>query len=64
MIVSIPRDEWMQAVDLVKFTAPDHATATGYVRVFTQEGQRYWMELLVFTFREIAIAQNGLSIFR
>ena len=49
MIVSIPRDEWMQAVDLVKFTGPDHAAATGYVRVFTQEGQRYWMASDVIT---------------
>lgn len=43
MIVSIPRDEWAQAVDLAKFTGLDHATAAGYVRVFTHEGQRYWM---------------------
>jgi hypothetical protein len=43
MIVSIPRAEWMQAVDLVKFTGSDHSSAAGYVRVFTHEGKRHWM---------------------
>jgi len=43
MIVSIPRAEWMQAVELVKFTGSDHSSATGYVLVFTHEGKRHWL---------------------
>jgi hypothetical protein len=43
MIVSIPRDEWIQAIDLTSFIGGDHAVAAGYVRVFVHEGQRQWL---------------------
>ena len=43
MIVSIPRDEWIQAIDLTSFIGNDHSLAAGYVRVFVHEGQRRWL---------------------